>query len=139
MFLRRILKRSLLCALMWLCVLTAAFAREYHGIVTFGGFPVPGETITATQGANTHTAVSDPGGLYPFDDLPDGSWTIDVEMQCFQTIHTQITIAPDTPAGKWELALLAANQLMARTKVVQNPIVAQPLLIAPAPGKAAES
>ena len=27
-----------------------ALASEYHGQVTFGGLPVPGATITATQG-----------------------------------------------------------------------------------------
>ena len=135
--LRRIAKLSLLCALVWLCAMAGAAAREYHGMVTFGGLPLPGATVTATQGAKKFTAISDQGGLYHFDDLPDGQWTIEVEMQCFQTLHAEVTIAPDTQAGKWELALLPADQLMARTKVVQNPILPQPVLVAAATANAA--
>ena len=120
-----------------LCAMAGAAAREYHGMVTFGGLPLPGATVTATQGAKKFTAISDQGGLYHFDDLPDGQWTIEVEMQCFQTLHAEVTIAPDTQAGKWELALLPADQLMARTKVVQNPILPQPVLVAAATANAA--
>jgi hypothetical protein len=126
----RIAKISLLCALMWLCAFTSAWAREYHGMVTFGGLPVPGATVTATQGAKKLTAVTDQGGLYHFDDLADGQWTIEVEMQCFQIIHEQVTVSADTQAGKWELALQPVDQLMARTKVVKNPILPQPVLSA---------
>jgi hypothetical protein len=131
----RVAKISLLCALAWLCAFTSAWAREYHGIVTFGGLPVPGATITATQGAKKFTTVSDQGGLYHFDDLADGPWTIEVEMQCFQTIHAQVTIGADTQAGKWELALLPVDQLMARTKVVKNPILPQAQQSAASSGK----
>jgi hypothetical protein len=134
--LRRIARLSLLCTLVWLCACVFAAAREYHGAVTFGGLPAPGATITATQGEKKFTAISDQGGLYHFDDLSDGVWTIDVEMQCFQAIHAQVTIGSDTQPGKWELTLLPADQLMARTKVVQNPIIPQPVLVAPLPRKA---
>lgn len=128
MLLWRVAKISLLCALVWFCAFTSAWAREYHGTVTFGGLPVPGATITATQGAKKFTTVSDQGGAYHFDDLPDGQWTIEVEMQCFQTIHVQVTIGADTQAGKSELALLPIDQLMAGTKVVKNPILPQPVV-----------
>jgi hypothetical protein len=124
-------KTSLLCALVWICFLTCAAAREYHGAVTFGGLPVPGATVTATAGANTFSTVTDLGGLYHFDDLPDGAWTINVEMQCFVTISAQVTVGDETPAGKWELMLLSVDQLMARTKLAQNPMIAQPKQSAP--------
>jgi hypothetical protein len=122
---------------MCLCAFTSAAAREYRGVVTFGGLPVPGAIITATQGAKKFTAVSDPSGAYHFDDLPDGAWTIEVEMQCFQAIHAQVTIGADTQQGKWELALLPVEQLMARTKVVTNPILPQPAVSAAPSGKKA--
>lgn len=133
MFLWRIAKVSLLCALLWLCGVASGMAREYHGAITFGGMPLSGATITATQGEKKLTAVADQGGVYHFDDLADGAWTIEVEMQCFQAIHTQVNIGPDTQAGNWDLTLLPTDQLMARTKVVQNPILPQPILIAPLP------
>jgi hypothetical protein len=80
---RRIILISLCCILASLCASMPAAASAYRGQVTFGGLPVPGATITATQGGKKLTTTSDPGGLYTFDDLPDGPWKIHVEMQCF--------------------------------------------------------
>jgi hypothetical protein len=122
---------SLFCFLAWLCASSFAGASEYHGQVTFGGLPVPGATVTATQGTKSFTAVSDQGGVYNFADLPDGDWKIDVEMQCFTTIHADVTIASNTPAGKWELTPLPVDQLMARSKLTQAPPIMQPVLVAP--------
>ncbi len=127
MFLWRAAKTAILSTLVWLCVAMPAQAREYHGVVTFGGLPVPGATVTATQGSKKLSAVTDQGGVYNFNDLPDGQWTLEVEMQCFQTIHVQVAIGADTQPGKWELTLLPADQLTAITKVVKNPILPQPV------------
>lgn len=120
----RVAKASLICAFVWLFSLTCAAAREYHGAVTFGGLPVPGAMITVTSGNRKFTTVTDQGGLYHFDDLPDGKWIINLEMQCFQTVHAEVTIASDTQAGKWELTLLPLEKLMAATKVQPSPQVA---------------
>ncbi len=106
--------------------------HEVHGLVTFGGLPLPGATVTATQGMQKLVTTSDQGGVYHFDNLADGVWTIAVEMQCFATIHAEITVSQDTPPGKWEMKLLPADQLMASTKVVTNPILPLPTLVAPA-------
>ncbi len=89
---------------------------QYYGEVTFGGLPVPGATITATQGAKTISVTSDEGGVFHFDDLPDGQWKIEVKMLCFETIDADVTIAPKMPAAKWELKLLPADQLQALAK-----------------------
>jgi len=109
-----------------------AAASEYHGVVTFGGLPVPGATITATQGTKRFSTTSDQGGVYHFEDLPDGKWAIEIEMQCFSTIQTGVTIAPNTSTGNYELQLLPAEQLMAQTKLTQASPIAQPLLNEPA-------
>ena len=138
---RRIILISLLCLLASLCASIHAEASEYHGQVTYGGLPVPGAMITATpataaQGAKKFTAITDQGGLYSFEDLPDGQWHIQVEMQCFATIQADLAIAPSTPAGKFELSLLPLDQLMASTKLTQAPPVIQPSLVnAPAAKK----
>jgi uncharacterized GH25 family protein len=60
--------------------LSALTAAEHHGQVAFGGLPLPGATVTAIQGGRNFTAVTDQQGLYSFPDLPDGVWTIRVEM-----------------------------------------------------------
>ena len=132
---RRTFYTLLICLLACLCASSRATASEYHGQVTFGGLPVPGATVTATQGTKKFTVVSDQGGLYNFDDLPDGQWKIQIEMQCFATVKADVTIAPGTPAGKWELVLLPVDQLMANTKLTQAPPIIQPSLVTPAAKK----
>jgi hypothetical protein len=134
----RFAKNSFFCILVILCVAGMAAASEYHGQVTFAGLPVPGVTITATQGEKKVGAVTDQGGRYDFSDLADGAWKIEIEMQCFSTIHADVTVAPNMAAGKWELTLLPLDQLMVRTKVTQAAPNLPPTLIQPAPAKKAE-
>ena len=40
-------------------------------------------------------------------------------MQCFSTIEQTVTIAPNVPAGKWELKLLSLDQIVANAKAVK--------------------
>ncbi len=96
----------------------AGMASEYHGLVTFGGVPVPGATVTATQGDKKVSVVSDSQGSYFFENLADGTWKISVEMRFFKTIEQEVTVAANTTAGKWELQLMPADQILAQTTVV---------------------
>src|ERR1017187_4846194 len=90
--------------LAWLAVFGLA-AAEHHGQVKFGGLPVPGATVTATQGDKKLVAVTDPRGVYSFPDLADGVWTIQVEMLCFATLKQEVGVAPSAPRPEWELKL----------------------------------
>src|SRR5690349_2162926 len=47
--------------LLWFAVFLLA-ASEHHGQVQFGGLPVPGATVTATQGDKQFTAITDSQG-----------------------------------------------------------------------------
>jgi trimeric autotransporter adhesin len=144
MLLRRIEKAlRLVCALLcigtFLAVSKAAMASEYHGQVTFGGLPVPGATVTATQGSQKFVAVSDQQGIYSFADLPDGNWTILVEMQCFSRIEQTITVAPNMQTAKWELKLLSLDEIMADAKAVKTetkPVLSASIDAAPGKGEA---
>lgn len=69
-------------------------AAEHHGVVRFGGFPVPGATVTATQSGKRFTAVTSQQGFYSFADLPDGRWSIQVEMLCFAPLKRDVAVAP---------------------------------------------
>ena len=91
----------------------ALFASEHRGQVKFGGLPVPGATVTATQGDKRLTAVTDMDGAYSFADLPDGQWTIRVEMQCFSPIEREIAVDPAAPSPVWDLKLLPFEQIKA--------------------------
>ena len=97
----------------WLTATALAAASEYRGQVTFGGLPVPGATVRATQGGKQSATTTDQQGLYSFPDLTDGKWTIEVEMTGFSIIKQEAVIGPNTPAGKWELKLLPLDRMKA--------------------------
>ena len=131
-----LLAGRVLCCVAALVFPCLAAASEYHGEITFAGYPVPGATVTATQGTKKIATVSDQGGLYDFPDLADGQWKIEIEMQCFATIDAEVTIAPKMPAAKWELKLLPTDQIMAQSKLAPKLAVPQPALVAKKPSAA---
>ncbi len=100
------------CVLLALFASISAFASEYHGQVFTNGVPVPGATVTVSQGSKRLTAVTDRQGLYEFADLADGQWTIEIEMSGFVTLDAAVTVAPDAPQAKWELKLLGIEQML---------------------------
>jgi hypothetical protein len=88
-------------------------AAEHHGQVKFSGLPVPGATVTVTQGDKKAVAVTDQQGAYAFTDLAEGIWTIQVEMLCFTTIKQEIGVAPNAPSPEWELKLMPFDEIKA--------------------------
>ena len=124
----------LLCALARSHFPRLAAASDYHGQVTFHGFPVPGATVTLTQGTKKLTTVTDQGGLYTFADLADGPAKIEIEMQCFSTVQADVSIAPNMPAAKWELTLASARPDHGADQAAPNP---PPTHTAPAAKKSA--
>src|SRR5215469_3147066 len=88
-------------------------ATEHHGVVKFGGLPVPGVTVTALQADKKLTAVTDDQGVYTFPNLTDGLWNIQVEMQCFETIKREIAVAADSPGAQWDLKLQSFDEIKA--------------------------
>jgi hypothetical protein len=110
--------RRAACVLVLLAASTAAMASEYHGLVTFGGLPVPGATVTVTQGGKKYVTVTDTQGFYSFPTLADGPATVEVEMTGFAPIKEDVTIAPDASLGKLELKLMTLDQMRADLKPV---------------------
>jgi trimeric autotransporter adhesin len=93
------------------------WAAEYHGLVSFGGFPVPGATVTVSQGGKKYVAVTDSQGLYSFPTLADGAAIVVVEMTGFSSIKQDVTIGPDA-TGKWELQLMSLDAIRTSLKPV---------------------
>ncbi len=120
--------RCLAIACLAICELAAS---EHHGQVNFGGLPVPGATVTATQGDKKFTAITDQQGFYSFPDLPDGTWTIQVEMLGFSTMKQDVAVAANAPADKWELKLLPLNEI--RAAIAPPPSAPSPAPPEPAP------
>jgi trimeric autotransporter adhesin len=102
-------------ALLFLLLLSvfALNAAEHKGKVQFGGLPVPGATVTATQGDRTLVAITDMQGNYSFPDLPDGVWNFQIEMQAFAPVKQEVTIAAGAGAPEWDLKLLSFDEIKA--------------------------
>ena len=95
-----------------------AWAAEYHGVVTFGGVPVPGSTVTATMGDKRVSGVTDSQGLFEFPDLAVGTWKIRVEMRGFAVREGEATVSASTPQGTWELEMLSLAAMLAEAQKV---------------------
>ena len=99
-------------------------ASQHAGQVTFGGLPVPGATVTASQGDKQAISITDPQGVYRFADLVDGVWSIRVEMLGFATLTQDVTIVAGSPPSMWKLELLPFETIAA--SVVPRPVEAGP-------------
>jgi len=99
--------------LLVLLLAVALQASEHRGIVKFGGLPVPGASVTATQGDKKVSVITDENGVYKFADLADGVWKIRVDMLCFEPQENDIAVAPNAPAAEWNLKLLPFDQIKA--------------------------
>ena len=101
------------------------FASGHHGKVMFGGFPVPGATVTLSRDDQTFTTVTDEDGSYSFSNLADGAWSIQVKMLCFAEIQQKIVVSPSAPAASWELKMLPLSEIKAQTQSIALSPVAQ--------------
>ena len=100
-------------ALVLLLLAPLSFAAEHHGIVKFGGLPLPGVTVTAAQGDKHFSAVTDLQGVYSFPDLADGVWNFHIEMLCFETLDREVAVSASAPAAEWSLKLLSYDVIKA--------------------------
>src|SRR4051794_36735509 len=81
--------------------LAAAFrlaAAEYKGTVRANGLPVPGAAVTVAQGDRKILTTSDDQGRFTFADLPEGSWTLTVEMLGFGKVNRPFDASAAPPA-----------------------------------------
>jgi hypothetical protein len=88
--------------------LRAVESQSLSGYVRFNGQPVPGATVTATNGTRTITAVTDETGAYTLADLSPGVWTLRISMTGFAPAEQHVTVASNaqTPPAEWSLELL---------------------------------
>jgi len=103
--------------------LTAAglFAAEHHGVVKANGLPVPGATVTVSaEGQKTQVTTTDDNGAYAFADLPDGVWTVTVEMLGFAKLTREVGVANDSPSPTWELKVQSLSDLNAQLAAAKN-------------------
>src|SRR5579875_3364282 len=78
---------------LWLALAaTTLQAAEYHGRVQYGGVPVPGATVTLTQGTAEFSTVTDSQGVFEFPKVAEGNWKISIELRGFAPTHDSVTI-----------------------------------------------
>lgn len=128
--------RGLVCFAALVLSSVAALASEYRGVVDFGGVPVPGVTVKATQAGKTVTATTGDDGSYTLPDLADGNWTIELEMTGFAPLKQDVVIAPNMPPGQWDLKLLPVGEIQAAA--APPPGQSAPVPAAPAPAPKAQ-
>ena len=93
-----------------------AVAAEHHGKVMFGGFPVPGATITASRDGKALTVTTDMSGRYSFPDLADGTWKLHVDMQLFEPQDRDISVAAAETTETFELKLLPQDAILSQAQ-----------------------
>lgn len=81
----------------------AAFAQS--GFVKSGGQPIPGATVTATQGSRHVSTVTDGDGHYTFPTLAPGNWTVTVQMFGFQPLNKTVDYAQAKGAVNFDIRL----------------------------------
>jgi trimeric autotransporter adhesin len=85
--------------------LWAAAAQD--GLVRASGQAIPGALITATQGAQKLSTITDEDGQYHFDQLPTGDWEFSVEMFGFEKATQKLSIGIAALPFQWDLKLAA--------------------------------
>jgi trimeric autotransporter adhesin len=106
--------RAMLCLFslaLWMFNPAAFAATGVVGKVTFNGLPVPGATVTATQGDKQETAITDQQGSYAFSDIADGTWKFQVQMDGFETQTQDVAVANGAPGPTLQLKLLSLAQI----------------------------
>ena len=88
-------------------------ATDHFGRVTFGGLPVPGATVTASQGDQRLATVTDQEGVFHLAAPSEGLWTVRVEMIGFAVATQEIAITDGAPASMFELKMLPLAEMTA--------------------------
>jgi Carboxypeptidase regulatory-like domain len=112
------------------CLLLAAqtaWAAEYHGRVRYGGVPVPGATVTLTQGSTEISTSTDSQGLYEFPNIAEGAWKIGIELRGFASVRSSVTIGATNEQGEWTLQMLELKDLLSMAQT--QPATTSPLKV----------
>ena len=87
----------------------------HSGQVIFGAVPVPGATVTVSNGEQRLEVTTDGQGWYRVADMAPGVWTVRVEMAGFEVVVGDIDVRPGAAPSAWRLTMLAADNLPAHS------------------------
>ncbi len=75
------------------------------GFVRSGGQPIPGATVSASQGSQVFTTVTDADGHYGFPPLAFGTWSVSIDMFGFEPQKQQVDYAQAKGPVNFDLQL----------------------------------
>ncbi|HSW50386.1 MAG TPA: TonB-dependent receptor, partial [Bryobacteraceae bacterium] len=122
-------------------IAAAMLAAPHQGVVRSNRQPVPGATVTATQGERKVVTTTSDDGTYSITDLPEGVWTIQVEMLGFESARREVQVGAGTASTEWDLRFLSEPELarlltpgtrVAATAAAPSPAPAAPAKTVPA-------
>ena len=73
----------------------SALASAQTGVVKSDGIPLPGATVTATQGERKLVTATDENGRYTLDGMTAGAWAVEVDLFGFAPLRKQVTAPGD--------------------------------------------
>jgi len=88
----------------------AQTSLTYTGTVKFGGQPLPGATVTATEGDHHAVTTTDESGAFELPGLAPGTYSVEVQMFGFQNARKQIQVGPGSQPTEWSLELQPLRQ-----------------------------
>ena len=98
-------------------------AGEQYGQVNFNALPVPGATVTATQGETKIVAFTDGEGRYRLSGLTDGPYVIRVEMIGFTPLTRDLIAGDEAMPAAIELTLAPFDETR-KIANISKPVVA---------------
>ncbi|MGH9614542.1 MAG: TonB-dependent receptor [Bryobacteraceae bacterium] len=99
--------------LVFLLAVSGATVDAQSGFVRSANQPIPGATVTATQGSAKVVTTTGPDGSYAFPSMPSGSWTVTVQMFGFTPAKQEVAFSTTPKQVDFNLQL-APSALAAR-------------------------
>jgi len=87
--------------------------------VRSGSQPIPGATLTATQGDQKYSTVTDGDGHYSFPPLKEGTWAVEISMFGFAPVKQEVDYASTTKPVDFTLQL-ADSPFLRRMQQIQQ-------------------
>lgn len=100
--------------ILWILLLAGGSLLAQSGFVRSAGQPIPGATVTASQGSSTVSTVTDEDGHYSFALLAPGQWTVSIDLFGFEALKKEVTFSAGLPVS-FELKL-KESPLVARLR-----------------------
>jgi hypothetical protein len=106
------MRKALLLLLLAVPALADAPSGSVRGTVAIQGAPVPGFTVSITDGTLTRKAVTDVNGSYAFDALPAGRYDVSFALDGLEAKSEQVSVGRDA------ITLTTAARVAAVTETI---------------------